>query len=166
MTHVNVERSYPICAEDGFPMLKIKGRLQCVGEYINDCIGQRRVIDLFQRGKITYLFFENGYQLPVLCFCCGNPVPYDNIEQSRRDMRGRRLESMSVNMAIIEDRPELVKFQLHFSKKWFFSKKLDLIIAPESVLTLRQIKFTIPPAKRQEPSAKKKQPGKRKRKKK
>lgn len=166
MTQVNVERSYDICAADGFPMLKIQGRLRCVREYIDRCIGQKRVIDLIQRYKTTYYIFENCYELPILCFCCGSPVPYDNLEQSRRDMRGRRLESISVNMGKIEGRKEIVKFQLHFSGKWFFSKKIDLIIAPEAILSLRQIKYTIPPPKRQQPSAKKKQLGKRKRRKK
>jgi hypothetical protein len=36
------------CERDGFPMVKIQGRWECVAEYLDRCIGQQRVVDLIQ----------------------------------------------------------------------------------------------------------------------
>jgi hypothetical protein len=79
-------------------MVKINGRWECAAEYLDRCLGQQPVVDLVQRGRTVYYVFENGHQLPMLCFCCGTPLVYDDLERSRRDMRGRRLEKMSVGL--------------------------------------------------------------------
>ena len=131
-----VEETYPKCKRDGFPMLKIKGRWQCVAEYLDRCIGQQRVVDLIEQGDTVYTVFENGHELPMLCFCCGTPLEYKDLEQSRRDMRGRRLESMSVDMVTVEDGSEVLQFALEFSKKGL-SPGVCVPVAVEAAARLR-----------------------------
>jgi len=118
-------------------MLKIKGRWQCVAEYLDRCIGQQRVVDLVQQGDTVYTVFENGHELPMLCFCCGTPLEYKDLERSRRDMRGRRLESMSVDMVTVEDGSEVLQFALEFSGKGLLSQGVYVPVAVEVAARLR-----------------------------
>lgn len=127
-----VKNPYPLCERDKFPMIKIDGKLQCVAEYLDRCIGQQKVVDLIQRGKTTYYVFENGHQLPALCFCCGEPLIFDELAKSRRKICGRRLEEMSVGYLQHEDGDAVLEFCMHFSKKWLLSRKFLVSIAPEA----------------------------------
>lgn len=128
---------YPTCKRDGFPMLKINGRWECVAEYLDRCIGRQRIIDLVQRGKTVYYVFENGHELPLLCFCCGTPLEYKDLEQSRRDMRGRRLEAMSVDMVTVQDGSEVLQFRLEFSRKGLLPPGVCVPVAVEAAAQLR-----------------------------
>jgi hypothetical protein len=132
-----VKDTYPICERDGFPMVKINGRWECVAEYLDRCIGQQPVVDLVQRGKTVYYVFENGHELPMLCFCCGRPLVYDDLERSRRDMRGRRLESMSVGPVTLEDGSEILQFVLEFSKKGLLSQGISIPVAVKVAARLK-----------------------------
>ena len=132
-----VEDTYPKCKRDGFPMLKIKGRWQCVAEYLDRCIGQQRVVDLVQRGETVYTVFENGHELPMLCFCCGEPLAYEDLERSCRDMCGRRRESMSVDMVTVEDGNGVLQFALEFSEKGLLSRGVYVPVAVEAAARLR-----------------------------
>ena len=134
---VKVKGSYPICQRDGFPMLRISGRLQCVAEYLDRCIGQQRIVDLIQRGKTTYYVFENGHELPMLCFCCGESLVYKDVEKSRRDMRGRRLEAMSIGMVKNEEGGEMMQFRLEFSRRGSLSEGVFTAVAAEVATQLR-----------------------------
>jgi len=118
-------------------MLKIKGRWQCVAEYLDRCIGQQRVVDLIEQGDTVYTVFENGHELPMLCFCCGTPLEYKDLEQSRRDMRGRRLEAMSVDMVTVEDGSKVLQFGLEFSGKGLLSQGVYIPVAVEAAARLR-----------------------------
>ena len=132
-----VRDTYPKCKRDGFPTLKIKGRWQCVAEYLDRCIGQQRVVDLVQQGDTVYIVFENGHELPMLCFCCGTPLEYKDLERSRRDMRGRRLESMSVDMVTVEDGNGVLQFAFEFSGKGLLSQGVYVPVAVEVAARLR-----------------------------
>jgi hypothetical protein len=132
-----VKGSYPICRRDGFPMVRIDGRLQCVAEYLDRCIGQQRVVDLVQHGETTYYVFENGHELPMLCFCCGGPLVYEDLEESRRELVGRRLEAMSVGMVELEDGSEVMQFRLEFSNKGWLSPGIYTAVSPEVAAQLR-----------------------------
>ena len=126
-----VKNPYPLCENDGFPMVKIKGRLQCAAEYIERCIGQQPVLDVIQRGQTTYYVFENGHELPLLCFCCARPLATMDLAETRRDMQGRRLDSMSVGTVPHESGKEFLQFCLEFSGKGWLSKGVFVPVAPE-----------------------------------
>jgi len=130
-------RAKNICERDGFPMVKIQGRWKCVAEYLNRCIGQQRVVDLVQRGKTVYYVFENGHELPILCYCCGRPLVFNDLEWSRRDICGRRLESMIVGPVTFEDGSEMLQFALEFSKKGLLSRRVSIPIAVKAAAQMK-----------------------------
>jgi hypothetical protein len=133
-----VKNPYPRCEHDGFPMVKIKGRLHCAAEYIDRCIGQQPVIDVIQRDQTTYYVFENGHELPLLCFCCAKPLATMDLAKTRRDLQGRRLDSMSVGTVPHESGQDFLQFGLEFSGQgWLFSKGVFVPVAPEVAVKMR-----------------------------
>src|SRR3970040_1875464 len=96
------QRPYPLCKRDGFPMVRIDGKLQCAAEYIDKWVGGEQGVDVIQEEDTVYYLFESGHKLPLLCFCCGSPLAVTDLEQSRRKMRGRRLEGMIVEEVVLE----------------------------------------------------------------
>ena len=131
------ESGTPICAKDGFPKVKIAGRWQCVAEYLDRCIGGQRIVDLVKRKDKVYYVFESGHELPMLCFCCGMPLEYTDLEGSRRDMVGRRLESMAVEPGELEDSQEMLQFRLELSKKGLLSQPVAVPISIEAAAQMR-----------------------------
>jgi hypothetical protein len=132
-----INNPYPLCERDGFPRVKIKGRLQCAAEYIDRCIGQQPVIEVIQRGRTTWYVFENGHEVPLLCFCCGQPLANEDLAETRRDMRGRRLASMAVGPVQLEHGEEYLQFGLEFSGKGWLSKGVFVPVAPEIAVKMR-----------------------------
>lgn len=103
---------HPRCKDHDFPMLEIDGRLECVAEYIDRCIGGQPVVDVIERKKTVYYVFANGHELPMLCSCCGTPLAYRDLRQARQDAQGRRLESLSINPAVTDDGREFEELVL------------------------------------------------------
>ncbi len=101
-----------LCERDGFPLVKINGRWECVAEYLDRCVGGERIKDVVQRDDTFYYIFESGHELPLLCFCCGEPL----VVKSPKKNRGRRLESMSVEQGVLDDGTEMLQFRLELSK--------------------------------------------------
>jgi hypothetical protein len=118
-------------------MLQIDGRWECVAEYLDRYIGQQKVVDVVQRGKTVYYVFETDHELPMLCWCCGESLVVKDLESMRREMRGRRLESMSFGPVTLEDGSELPQFVLEFSKKGWESHGLAEPVSPEVAVKLR-----------------------------
>jgi hypothetical protein len=116
--------TYPTCNKDGFPMVKIDGHLKCIVEYLDRCIGHRMVVNLVQHGKTIYCVFENGHEIPLLCFCCGEPLVYGNLEKARRDLLGRRLKRMSIGPVILTDGSKAMQFALEFSRKGWLLRRM------------------------------------------
>lgn len=131
-----VKNPYPLCERDGFPMIKIDSQLQCVAEYLDRCIGQQKVVDLVQRGKTDYYVFENGHELPLLCCCCRKPLVTKDPDKARRNIRDRRLESMSIGLRELDD-VEVMEFHLEFSKKGVLSREVYTAVAPEAALRMQ-----------------------------
>ena len=132
-----VKNPYPLCKNDGFPMVTIKDRRLCAAEYLDRCIGQQHVIEVIQCDQTTYYVFENGHQLPLLCFCCARPLVTMDLAETQHDMQGRRLDSMSVGTVYNEAGEELLQFRLEFSGKGWFSKALFVPVAPEVAVKMR-----------------------------
>ncbi len=131
------KHTFPTCQRDGFPMVKVNGRLQCAAEYLDRCIGQKEVVDVLQRGQTAYYVFEDGHELPLLCFCCGSPLVIQNPEQFRSQILNRRLEGMSLNDATLEDGTTMLQFELNFSKRWLSSSGLVDAVSPLVAVHLR-----------------------------
>jgi len=124
--------SVPFCSKDGFPKVQINGRWECVAEYLDRCIGGQHIVDLIERNGTVYSVFESGHELPMLCFCCGMPLEYPDLEGSRRDRVGRRLESMAVEPVELKDGQWHLQFSLELSKKGLLSQPLAVPISIEA----------------------------------
>lgn len=98
-------------------MVRINGRWECVAEYLDRCIGQQKIADVVQRKNTMYYVFENGHEVPLLCFCCDSPLVCDNTEEMLRDMQGRRLDELKVVLVELEDGTEVAQLHLLFSKR-------------------------------------------------
>ena len=131
------EDSVPICAKDGFPKVKIAGRWQCAAEYLDRCIGGQRIVDLVKRKETVYYVFESGHELPMLCFCCGTPYEYPDLEASRRKNVGRHLVSMIMEPGETEDGQLVPRFCLELSGKGLLSKPLVEPIHIEAAAQMR-----------------------------
>ncbi len=125
------------CAQDGSPMLIIHGRWECVSEYLDRCVGMKTVVDMIQRGKTVYHVFEDGHELPLLCFCCGESLEFDDLEKSREDMRGRKLESMSWEQVPLDNGAEACQFRLEFSGKTSSSLGTYMPVSVKAAAQLR-----------------------------
>jgi hypothetical protein len=126
-----------LCPRDGFPLLKIDGKLECSVEYIDRCVGGQAVVDVVQRGPTTYYVFENGHQVPLLCGCCGSSLSVPDLALERKQALGRRLESMSMVPQVAENGREYHVLSLEFSKQGLFSKGLFLPVSFEVAARLR-----------------------------
>ena len=126
-----------LCTKDGFPKVKIAGRWECAAEYLDRCIGGQRIVDLLKPEGTVYYVFESGHELPMLCFCCGTPLEYPDLEGSRRDVVGRRLESMAVGPVESEDGREMLQFCLELSRKGLLSQPVAMPVSIEAAAQMR-----------------------------
>jgi hypothetical protein len=131
------ENSVPICARDGFPKVRIDGRWHCVAEYLDRCIGGQRIVDMVEREGTVYYVFESGHELPSLCFCCGRPYEYSDLEATRRENVGRHLVSMIMEPGETEDGQLISRFCLELSGKGLLSKQLVEPIHIEAAAQMR-----------------------------
>jgi len=122
-----------LCERDGFPLVKINGRWECVAEYLDRCVGGERIDNVIQRDGTFYYIFESGHELPLLCFCCGKPLVLKNTRQDH----GRRLESMSVGLVSLKDGSEMLQFRLELSKKGIGSSGIAVPISVQSAARMR-----------------------------
>ena len=120
----------PHCQQDGSPMVRIQGRWECAVEYLDRCLGSQRVVDVVHLQGVSHYVFEDGHKLPLLCFCCGEPLDTVDPKQARASILGRRLEALSLAMVSMEDGRDLEQFRLEFSKKGLFSKGVFTPVSP------------------------------------
>ncbi len=102
------------CKRDGFPLAIINGRRQCVAEFLNQCLGYKQITDVIQRGGTMFYVFEDGHELPLLCYCCNSPLGCDNLSAERDRLVGLYLKSMTWDIEMVEER-EGVDFRLEFA---------------------------------------------------
>ena len=104
-----------LCPRDDFPVIKIHGRWECVAEYVDRCIGGQRIVDVVKQDGAVHYVFENGHKLPMLCFCCDEPLQYEDFAEARGRVIGYHLESMAVEPMVFEDGQEHMQFTLMFA---------------------------------------------------
>jgi hypothetical protein len=126
------KRTERLCKRDGFPLVKIDDRWECVAEYLDRCVGVQRIVDVTQRDEKIYHVFESGHELPLLCFYCDTPLLVENPRTERRHMRGRRLESMDVEPVLLNDGTEMLQFRLELSKKRLEPSSRAVAVSVES----------------------------------
>jgi len=147
--------SYPLCPDDGFPLIMVDNELTCCFEGLNHCLGRREVVDVIKRGKTTYYVFNDGHELPLLCGCCGQSLQVDDLAGALEEVRGRRLTGMSMETRIIEEEDrEYEQLVLEFSKPGLFSRIMRLPVAFEVAAGLRHPSST--PTRRPGATSKKK----------
>jgi len=139
------QKKVPACPRDGFPMLKINGRLECTVEYIDRYVGQQEIVDVIKQGETYYWVFANGYQLPLLCSCCNGPLIIDNVSEERQKMIGLRLEAMSMMTVQFEDGGEFEELILEFSNDKMFSKKQGEGVSFEVAVHLKHASKAVNP---------------------
>jgi hypothetical protein len=105
------------CERDGFPILDINGQRHCLAEFVNYCIGGQKITDVVQRNDTLYYVFENRHELPLLCYCCGEPLACPDLQTEKRYMRGRVLQAMTWDTEHLEDGRDVIDFELEFSHK-------------------------------------------------
>ena len=109
------------CEEHNCPMIRIGDDYFCVIGYTNACIGMERVTGLFDPeldGDPARLAFANGYTLPMLCPCCGEPLRIPDVAEFNRVARGLYLCAVGYDPP--GDEPEA----------------LVLVLVPEDVLDI------------------------------
>jgi hypothetical protein len=111
-------------------MVRILGHWVCAAEYLDHCLERKRVVDVVQLKGVSYYVFEDGHKLPLLCFCCGDPLDMVDPKRGRKNIVGRRLEGMSLAIVTMDDGRELEQFRLEFSKKGVFSKAVYTPVSP------------------------------------
>lgn len=105
------------CKKDGFPLINIDGQQQCVFEFLNYCIGGKKITDILLQNETIYYVFENGHEIPLLCNCCGKPLACRSLQAERKRMIGRTLLSMSWDWEELEDEQSVIAYRLEFSAK-------------------------------------------------
>ncbi len=130
--------SYPLCPDDGFPLIMVDDELTCCFDMLNNCLGQRRVVDVVRWGQTVYYVFDDGHELPLLCACCGQGLLVKDLAAERNAMYGRRFIGMTMNTSVIEEEDhEYEQFVLEFSKGGTFSHPLQMPVAFEVAAELR-----------------------------
>ena len=105
------------CERDGFPILEINGQQQCLAEFMDHCLGGRKVTDVVQRNGTLYYIFENRHELPLLCYCCEKPLACPDLDAEKKRMRGRIMKVMSWIPEQLENGNYVLDFQMEFSRK-------------------------------------------------
>jgi len=121
------------CEQDGFPILRINGHQQCLGEFTDHCLGRIKITDVVLRAGTMYYVFEDGHQLPLLCFCCGKPLAsHDALGEADR-MRGRKLKTYGWDTVEVEGGRTVIDFQLEFTRKFWELKSIWVHLSVHSV---------------------------------
>lgn len=105
------------CEKDGFPILDINGQQQCLAEFMDHCLGGRKITDVVQRDDTLYYVFDNRHELPILCYCCGEPLACPDPQAEQMLMRGRSMKGMTWIAEKLEDGGYVIDFKMEFSRK-------------------------------------------------
>lgn len=119
-------------------MVKIGERWECAGEYLERCIGGEKIVDMVAREDTIFYVFESGHELPMLCPCCNTPFVFYDVEKTRKQMRGCRLKSATLAVAVTNDGERRLEFALEFSGKGllWWARMPPVTISPQSVVRM------------------------------
>ena len=109
--------SISFCKKDGFPMVEIEGRNQCVVEYLDYYIGRQIITDVVLRDDTLFYIFDNGHELPLYCYCCDEPLAVTDLDAYKKAKLGLRLDAMSWADVEFDDGRKEIEFFLEFLSK-------------------------------------------------
>ncbi|MBN1583627.1 MAG: hypothetical protein JXA89_23170 [Anaerolineae bacterium] len=127
----------PLCPNDQFPMIAIHGQLECVAEYLLRCVGGKRVVDVVREGETGYYVFENGHELPLLCRCCGEPWPMNDLRDERQKIVGYQLYTMQTAPVDLEDGSVVTELILQFLKPGVTLSQFDVSVSIQVAAQMR-----------------------------
>lgn len=102
------------CEDDGFPMITINGKPECIAEYTDRCIGGKTVTDVIKENSTVYLHFEDGHLFPLLCNCCGEPYLYQELHTLSESIVGLHLHELAHDTVELDDGQEVPSLILFF----------------------------------------------------
>ena len=120
---------YIPCERDGFPVLRLNGREQCLGEFIEECLQLKKVSDMVLRNGVFYYVFEDGHQLPMLCSCCDNPLLVNDLDASRKKWVGRQLKNILCDTLEIGEITLVDNLQLQFTRRFLEFKRAENVLS-------------------------------------
>ena len=126
------------CKNDGFPSIIIDNSRQCVAEYLNRCIGHKKITDVVTQDNGLVYIFENGHELPIFCYCCDTPIEIEDLAYSKEKVLGRHLHSMSWDYAPDDNGEDQVKFFLELAKDHDKEDDDDYIVSVSTSLKSAQ----------------------------
>jgi hypothetical protein len=121
------------CEQDGFPVLRINGHQQCMGEFADHCLGRIKITDVALRAGTMYYVFEDGHELPLLCFCCGEPLASSNPQLEPKRMRGRKLKTIGWEPIQLNNGRAGIELQLQFSRRFWEWKGVVVHLSVKSL---------------------------------
>ncbi len=124
------------CEKDGFPILNINGEQQCLAEFMDHCLGRKKITDVVKRTGTLYYVFENGHELPILCYCCGEPRDCPDLQAEHKHMRGRIMKAMTWTTKQLQQGGEVIDFRMKFSLK---AGEEEAIIVQTSVISAEEL---------------------------
>lgn len=128
------------CERDGFPILDINEQQHCLAEFVDYCIGGQKIIDVVQRNDTLYYVFENRHELPLLCYCCGQPLACLDPQAEKGRARGRVLQAMTWKTEQLEDGRNVIDYELEFSRK---DGENDVMMVQTSTLSANKMRHPI-----------------------
>jgi hypothetical protein len=61
--------------------------------------------------------FENKHELPLFCYCCGEPLACEDLSKYKKGVIGRKLEAMLWDTEKLDDGREVIDFGLELSMR-------------------------------------------------
>ena len=91
---MNSSVRYPMCPNDGFPLIDVDGAIVCSVERADALIGGQQVTNATNANGYLYLNFANGASMPLTCPCCGGRLHLRGLshEQLGQMLAGRNVE--------------------------------------------------------------------------
>jgi len=105
------EVDYEICKD------KYINSLKCVTDYIYQCVGNQKIVDVVFEGETIYQVFENGHYLPILCSHCGKSLKTDDLYGLHKKLLLRILEDISSEEIETDNDCQVTQVNLIYSKR-------------------------------------------------
>lgn len=96
MTNTGLLDGLVRCGYHQCPMIIIDDKYRCAIQYANDALGKQCIANVVPGSETepTWLEFDNGRSLPLVCSCCGEPLQIADVELFRQEVIGLHLAAV------------------------------------------------------------------------